>query len=283
MTNGGSPMRNVTLSAGTVEYDDTGGDGPILVFLTGIFVSTTLWRHVVADLRADHRCVVLEVPLGAHRLPMRPDADLSSPGLSRLVAEFLDALDLRDVTLVGCDWGGAQLVAAHGLGKRLARLVLLPQESFENFPPGLPGRSLHLSSKVPGATFLALQPLRVRGLRRAPMNFGLMAKRPIPDDIMDAWLRPSLTSSEIRRDLLKYLRTTRRAEYVDAATRLSTFDRPALILWAPEAKMMVPSNGARLAAVLPQGRLVEIPDSYTLIPEDQPAACATQIRTFTST
>ncbi|GAA4609198.1 pimeloyl-ACP methyl ester carboxylesterase [Actinoplanes octamycinicus] len=273
-------MRHVTLSAGTVDFDDTGGDGPTLVFLTGIFVGVTLWRHVIADLRADHRCVALELPLGAHRRPMNPDADLSSPGLTRLVAEFLDRLDLRDVTLIGCDWGGAQLVAAHGLGHRLARLVLLPQESFENFPPGLPGRALYLSSKVPGATFLALQPLRIRGLRRAPLNFGLMAKRPVPDDIMDAWLRPSLTSGAIRRDLKKYLRTTRRAEYTEAAARLSGFDRPALVLWAPEATMMVPANGARLAQALPRGRLVEVPDSYTLIPEDQPGACATHLREF---
>ncbi|WIM93402.1 alpha/beta hydrolase [Actinoplanes oblitus] len=273
-------MRNVTLSAGTVEYDDTGGDGPVLVFLTGIFVGVTLWRHVVADLRTGHRCLALELPLGAHRVPMNPDADLSAPGLARLVAEFLDRLDLRDVTLVGCDWGGAQLVAAHGLGKRLARLVLLPQESFENYPPGLPGRTLYLSSKVPGATFLALQALRIRGLRRAPTNFGLMSKRPVPHDVMDAWLRPSLTSGAIRRDLRGYLRTTRRAEYTDAAARLSTFDRPALVLWAPESTMMVPANGARLAQALPRGRLIEVPDSYTLMPEDQPRACATHIREF---
>ncbi|GAA2848275.1 oxidoreductase [Actinoplanes cyaneus] len=275
-------MRNVTLSAGTVEYDDS-GYGPILVFLTGIFANTTLWRHVVADLGRDHRCIVLEVPLGGHRVPMDADADLSSPGLARLVAEFLDVLDLRDVTLVGCDWGGAQLVVAHGLGERLARLVLLPQESFENFPPGLPGKVLYQSSRIPGATFLALQTLRIRGLRRSPMNFGLMSKRPIPDDILDAWLRPSLTSRLIRRDLLKYLRTTRAAEYLDAAALLTTFDRPALVLWAPESTMMRPENGARLAKALPRGRLVEVPDSYTLMPEDQPLLTATHLRDFVAT
>ncbi|MEV6600717.1 alpha/beta fold hydrolase [Actinoplanes sp. NPDC051346] len=205
-------MQKAVLSAGTVEYQDSGGEGPVLVFLTGVLVGATLWRHVVSDLRADHRCVVLEVPLGAHRLPMNADAHLSSRGLAALVAEFLDVVDLRDVTLVGCDWGGTQLVAAYHPTDRLSRLVLLPQESLENFPPGLPGRSLHLSSKVPGATFLALQTLRVRGMRRSPVNFGLMSKRPVPHDVMNAWLAPSLGSGEIRRDLLKYLRATRRRE-----------------------------------------------------------------------
>ncbi|MFF5296350.1 alpha/beta fold hydrolase [Paractinoplanes globisporus] len=275
-------MREVILSAGTVDYEDTGGAGPVVVLLTGVFVGTTVWRHVVEDLKADHRCVVLEVPLGAHRRPMARDADLSSIGLARLVAEFLEALNLREVTLVGCDWGGAQLVAAHGLDERVARLVLMPQESFDNYPPGLPGRALRLSSMIPGATRLAMQTLRVPGLRRSPVNFGLMSKRRIPDDIMDAWLAPALDDPKIRRDLLKYLRSTRRGEYVDAAAKLAGFAKPALVLWAPEGRMMRPENGPRLAKALPQGRLIEVPDAYTLLPEDQPTICAREIRSFTA-
>jgi len=223
---------------------------------------------------------VLELPLGAHRLPMSADADLTSRGLATLVTQFLEVLDLRDVTLVGCDWGGAQLVAAYGPTDRLSRLVLLPQESLENFPPGVPGRSLYMSSKVPGATLVALQTLRIRGLRYSPVNFGLMVKRPVPDDIMDAWLAPSLGSREIRRDLLKYLRATRRGEYVDAAGKLAGFTKPALVLWGPENAMMRPENGGRLAKALPRGRLVEVADSFTLMPEDQPQVCAREIRSF---
>ena len=272
-------MRQVRLSAGTVEYDDSGGDGPVLVFLTGAFVGATLWRHVVADLRQDHRCVVLEVPLGAHRIPMRPDADLSSRGLAALVAEFLGLLDLRAVTLIGCDWGGAQLVAAYH-AERLSRLVLMPQESFDNFPPGLPGRLLHLSSKVPGATLIALQTLRIRGLRRSPVNFGLLSTRPVPDDFMDACLAPSLRSAGVRRDMLKYLRATRRGEYEQVAAKLGDFTGPALVLWAPQSRMMRSENGKRLTQALPHGRLVEVPDSFTLMPEDQPQACAAEIRSF---
>jgi len=276
-------MQSVELAAGPVEYYESGHTGPTLVFLTGVFVGVTVWRHVIADLHADHRCIAVEMPLGAHRRPMTPDADLSSRGLAALVADFLAALDLDDVTLIGCDWGGAQLVAAHGLDARVARLVLLPQESFDNFPPGVPGRSLYQSSKIPGATWLALQTLRVRALRRSPVNFGPMSKRPVPPDVMDAWLAPALGSPEIRRDLLKYLRTTTRGEYAEAARKLAGFDKPALVLWAPESRMMGPSNGRRLADSLPQGRLVEIPDSYVLIPEDQPAAVAREIREFVAT
>src|SRR5688572_27157932 len=266
-------MPEIDLSAGTLEYDDTGGDGPAIVFLGGLFIGRTMWRSVVADLRRGHRCVVPELPLGAHRTPMRPGADLSGPGLAKLVAEFVQRLDVRDVTLVGCDWGGAQLMVAYGLDERLGRLVLLPQESFDNFPPGLPGKMAWLSSKVPAALALALQSMRIRPIRRSTLNFGLMSKRPVPNAIMDGWLRSATGSPHIRRDVLAYLRATRRGEYLTAAEKLQGFNRPALVVWAAEDRLMKPDHGRRLAERLPNSRLVEIADSYTLIPEDQPKQC----------
>jgi pimeloyl-ACP methyl ester carboxylesterase len=211
---------------------------------------------------------------------MRAGADLSGPGLVQLVAEFLERLDLHDVTLVGSDWGGAQLLVAEGLDERVGRLVLLSQEAFDNFPPGLPGRSIYISSKLPGGLNAAVQPLRWRPMRRLPMTFGRMSKRPVPHEVMDEWLRPALTRGEIRRDVLAYLRATRKGEYLRAAERLPRFDRPALVMWATEDRVMPPEHGRRLAERLPNSRLVEVPDSYTLIAEDQPDACADAIREF---
>jgi pimeloyl-ACP methyl ester carboxylesterase len=68
---------------------------------------------------------------------------------------------------------------------------------------------------------------------------------------------------------------------LEAAERLGSFDRPALVVWASQDRVMPPEHGRRLAELLPQGRLVEIPDSYTLIPLDQPAPLAEAIRQFT--
>jgi pimeloyl-ACP methyl ester carboxylesterase len=273
-------MPEATLSAGTIEYEDTGGDGPPLVFVHGLAMDGTVWRHVVADLAPEFRCVVPTWPLGGHRRPMRADADLTLRGLSRLVAEFLEALDLHDVVLVQNDWGGAIVVAAEGLSDRVARLVLTSCEAFDNYPPGVPGKAIGLAAKVPGGVNAALQPLRVRALRRTPTTFGWMSKRPVPDAVMDAWLAPALGSREIRRDIAKYARSARKRDMVAATEGLRGFDRPALVAWASEDRVMPPDHGRRLASLLPQGKLVEIPDSYTLIPEDQPAALAGAIREF---
>ena len=94
-------MPDVTLSAGALSYEDSGGDGPVVVMVGGLAMDALMWRKVVAELSPAHRCLVLTLPLGSHRQPMEPDSDLSTRGLARLEGEFLKPLDLRDVTLVG--------------------------------------------------------------------------------------------------------------------------------------------------------------------------------------
>lgn len=273
-------MSEVELSAGTIEYEDTGGGGPAVVLLHGLAMDGSLWRHVVADLRSDYRCLVPTLPLGGHRRPMHPDADLAPRGIARLVGEFLERLDLRDVTLVANDWGGAQLLISEGRAERVGRLVLASCEAFDNFPPGLPGRAVWLAAKLPGGLNALAQPLRLRPLRRLPLAFGWIAKRPIPHEVTDAWLRPVLTQREIRRDLTKYVRAVDKRDMLEATEQLRAFDRPALVIWAAEDRVMPPEHGRRLAELLPNARLIEIPDSYTLIPEDQPAELARALRDF---
>ena len=272
-------MPEVELSAGTISYEDT-GEGPVVVLVHGVAMNGTLWRKVVGALRDGHRCVVPDLPLGGHRQPMRPDADLSIHGIARLLAEFMERLDLRDVTLAMSDWGGPQLLVSESLDDRISALVITSCEAFENIPPGLPGRMLGLAAKMPGGLNALVQPLRFRPLRRTPLAFGWMSKRPIPNDVVDGWLRPLLGRRAVRRDLRKYIRTTDYGSLVRAAEGLRGFDRPALVAWAAEDRLMPPEHGRRLAELLPQGTLVEIPDSYTLIPEDQASLLAAEIRGF---
>lgn len=272
-------MQQIELSAGIIEYEDTGGSGPILVFQHGMLMDGSLWRQVVNKLRADYRCVVPTLPVGSHRQPMRPDADLSLHGLARLQAEFLEALDLREVTLVGNDLG-VFLITAGLYPQRLARLVITSCEAFDHLPSGLPGHTIALAARVTGGLNFAIQPLRLRALRRLPIAFGLMTKRPIPNEITDAWIRPALSQREIRRDLLKYLHHASKADLLAATERLGAFNRPALVMWAKEDRMMPRAHGQRLAALLPQARLVEVADSSTLIPLDQPEILAHTLRQF---
>lgn len=274
-------MPEITLSAGTIDYDDTGGTGPTIVLLHGVAMDSSLWRQVVPKLADGYRCITPTLPLGGHHRPMNPDADLSMHGMVRLVAEFLEALDLRDVVLVANDWGGPQVLIADGLAERVGRLVLCSCEAYENYPPGRPGRSLFRMAKQPGGLFLAANALGWRLGQRLPTTFGLMAKRPIPAEIMRQWSQPLRADKAIRTDLRKYvLGVPDQAELATIAERAVTFDRPTLIVWATEDRVMPIEHGRRLAEEFPDAELVEIEDSYALIPEDQPTALVTALLKF---
>jgi pimeloyl-ACP methyl ester carboxylesterase len=282
-------MTQIELSSGTIDYTDTGGDGPVLVLLHGLMMDASLWDGVIADLSGDHRCVAPTLPLGAHRHPMRPDADLSLPGIARLVVEFCDRLGLHDVTLVGNDTGGAlvQLIMADP-APWTGRVVLASCDAFDNFPPGLTGKALVASGRLsPGMFGLFMQQMRLRPVRRLPIAFGWLTKR--GDATVVRWLRPVLTQAGIRRDTVRVLRAARADAggtgaglLVAAAERLPEFKHPALVVWASEDRVMPPEHGRRLAGLLPDARLVEVADSYTLIPLDQPARFASAVREFTS-
>ncbi|MET8056683.1 alpha/beta fold hydrolase [Streptomyces microflavus] len=274
-------MNEVRLSAGVIAYEDSGGDGPAVVLLHGVAMDGTLWRHVVAGLGDEVRCIVPTLPLGGHRRPMEPDADLTVLGVARMVAEFLEVLGLDDVTLVMNDWGGAQALVADGRADRIGRLVITSCEAFDNYPPGLPGRNLATLAKLPAGLELAFSLLRLKPARRLPMTWGWMSKRPVPDAVMDGWFRSLWASKEVRRDLRTYvLGVPDRAELLGWAEELRTFDRPALVIWASEDRVMPLDHGRRLAELLPQGRLVEVADSYTLLPEDRPDALVEHITAF---
>jgi pimeloyl-ACP methyl ester carboxylesterase len=273
-------MPAVELSSGTIDYEDTGGDGPVIVLTHGLIMDGSLWRHVVEALRSDYRCVLPTLPLGAHRRPMRADADLSMRGIAEILGEFLARLDLRDVTLAMNDWGGPQLLIGGRYDERISRLALCSCEAFDNVPPKGAARLLPHLARMPGALEAALMPLRIHGLRRLPTTFGSLSKRPVPREVMDGWFAPIKEQPGVLRDLRKYVLSSAqgRRELMAAGRALAAFDRPALVAWAAEDRLMPLEHGPRLAELLPQATLVEIADSYTLVPEDQPAALAGHIR-----
>jgi pimeloyl-ACP methyl ester carboxylesterase len=272
----------IELSSCTIDYVDTGGAGPTIVMLHGLLMDASLWNGVVAGLRAEHRCIAPTMPMGAHRHAMRADADLSLDALASLVEEFIDGLNLQAVTLVGNDTGGAlvQLIAGRG-NTRVTRIVLVSCEAFDNVPPGLTGKTLFLTGQLAPRVFgVFMQQLRLKPMRRLPIAFGWLTKR--GDATVKQWMRPILTRSDIRRDTVRLLRAAAADKriLVRAAANLATFDKPALVIWATHDRVMPPEHGRRLAELLPQGRLVEIADSYTLVPLDQPVRLAEGIRAF---
>jgi pimeloyl-ACP methyl ester carboxylesterase len=273
------PELTLTLDQGTIRYHDE-GTGPTVVFIHGALVDGRLWQPVVHRLRDRFRCVIPELPLGSHEAPMAPDADLSPTGLVTLIGDFLERLDLRDVTLVGNDTGGGlcQLLVTTR-PERVGRLVLTNCDAFEDFPPAMV-KPLVTFAKIPGALRVGLMPMRMRALRRLPIAYGLLSKRPIPGEVSDGWVLRALRDKGVMADLRKVLSGLDGKLLLDNAPRLTEFDKPVLIVWANEDKIFKTSLAHRLAAVFPDARVAEVGDAYTFVSWDQPDRVAELIGDF---
>ncbi|GAA1455919.1 alpha/beta fold hydrolase [Williamsia maris] len=279
---GNRDRRSVELSAGLLEYAEAGDPhGPPVVLLHGLLMNDAQWDLVLPRLPESCRYVLPVLPLGGHRVPMSPHADLTLAAMVDLLAEFLDALDLRDVTLVVTDWGGPLFLTARGRDERVGRMIVLPCEAYDNFPPGLAGKMVAVAVHTPGGIRFAAWQLRIPFLRRMRLLLGDMAVREIPQDIVERWTAGALASAGVRSDVRRYALTRFDRQALIADTeKLACFDRPALIIWAPENRMMPAAHGPALAELLPDARLVEIEDSYVLTMLDRPDRTAEVMSEF---
>jgi pimeloyl-ACP methyl ester carboxylesterase len=271
--------KDVDLPAGTLEYFER-GDGPALVLAHGWLANANLWRTVVDQLCDSYRCLTLDLPLGSHRVAMRADADLSPHGCAALIAGFLAALDLSEVTLVGNDSGGAySQIATAAHSERVARLVLNSCETpYDAFPPppfdGLPAVAGDLAAL--GQLFEAL---RDRDLRATPAAYGLLVKHPIDELVSDSYALPCLDDPDLLRDTGKAMSSAASAPVHAAGQRLiETFDRPVLLAWGPDDRVFPLAHAQRYAGALSNAEVVQIPDAYSFTPEDQPRLLADAIR-----
>jgi pimeloyl-ACP methyl ester carboxylesterase len=273
------PPESVTLAGGaTIRYRDL-GEGPVLVFVHGVLVNGILWRDVAPRLARRFRCIVPDWPFGSHAVPV-PGHDLTPAGCARMLAEFLDALDLEDVTLVGNDSGGAvsQIVSVHH-PERLGRLVLTSCDAYDNFFPPL-FRPLQTFAKLPGVPQVILNSLRLKPLQRLPNAFGWVAKHAQPQDVVERYIGPARRDAAVRDDLKRFLVGVDAKYTIEAAARFGEFRKPVLVLWAREDKIFPVEHAERLAHDYPDARLEFVEDSYAFIPEDQPAWLAERIAEF---
>jgi pimeloyl-ACP methyl ester carboxylesterase len=265
-------MQELALDQGTIRYRESGSGEPIL-FVHGLLVDGELWRDVAPALARDARVIVPDWPLGSQELPLRPGADLSPPGLADLIADFIEALDLNNVTLVGNDTGGGlcQLVVTRRPG-RISRLVLTPSDAFEHFPPPA-FKPLKALGYIPGAVTVMARIMSPAPARRSPLAYGWLSKR--ADDALTAsWVRSVQSDPEIRRQVAEILKGLSPRYTLAAAERFGDFTGPVMIAWAKKDRFFKVSNAQRLAQAFPNARLELIDDSYTFVSLDQPERLA---------
>jgi pimeloyl-ACP methyl ester carboxylesterase len=274
----------VDLPAGPISYrvyDAHDGAGETVVFVHGFAVDGRIWEPLALRLAAaGMRCIVPTWPFGSHTTPMNPDANLAPPAAGRLVLDFLAALDLTGVTIVGNDSGGAVTqLAVTTDASRIGRLVLTNCDSFDNFPPGI-FKPLSKLAKVPGAGFSLAQAMRFEPFIRAPFGYRDLTATKLPTELLRSFLAPLITDRRIRRDAMKFFGATDNRDTLAAGAKLSELDLPALLVWGTADTLFPMSDAERLQGALKDATLVAVPDAKVFVALDQPDAVATAISEF---
>ena len=270
-------MPEVELSAGTIEYEDTGGER------AGDRVRARADDGRLAVAPRRRGAALATTAACCRRCRWAPIATRCAPtptsrcaGSRRSSASSSSALDLREMTLAMNDWGGPQLLIGGAHDERIARLVLCSCEAFDNVPPKGAAQAAAVHRADP------------RRARRRAAAVSLRPPAQAADDLRAVeqaagatrgdgpLVRPDARAARSAATCASTCAAPRRAaaSCSPRPRRCAAFDRPALVAWASEDRLMPREHGRRLAELLPQGRLVEIADSYTLIPEDQPQVLA---------
>ena len=269
-------QREVKLPQGTIRYREQ-GEGEPIVFVHGLLVNGDLWRKVVPLLSDRYRCIAPDWPLGAHEVPLSPEADLTPPGLAKLIADFLEALDLHDATIVSNDTGTALTqILATTHPERIGRLVLTSGDAFDNFPPKV-FKGVIALGYVPGSLWVTDKLARPDFARRATL--APLAKTLRDPEIFESYAG-HLKDAGIRRDTGKVLKALRTRYTKEAAEKLSGLGVPVMLLWARDDPFFPDEHAERIAELVPDGRVVWVEDSKAFVSEDQPERTASAIADF---
>ncbi len=262
-------LSRIALPHGTITYRVAGPadtEAAPVVFVHGLLVDSQLWTPVADVLaRRGIRSYLPNWPMGSHPIAMKDDADLSPRGIARIVIDFLAALELTDVTLVGNDTGGAicqYLIDTDH--RRIGRLVLTNCDAFDVFPPpefaGLVKIGSHAALIKP-----MLSALKSPALRHAQMVYGGTFAGPPDPKITRSWIEPGLSSKKIRRDTAKLISAMDPKDLLDVSTRFGDFPKPVHLVWGDADPFFPITFAQRLAAAFATGTLTPVPDGHTFV------------------
>src|SRR5204863_8716049 len=103
--NGASAARHsVETAPGCISYTEQ-GTGPVALFVHGVLLNGHLWRHQLSGLADLRRCIAVDL-LAHGETEIAPEQDVSVSANATMLGQFLDALRIEAVDLVGNDSGG---------------------------------------------------------------------------------------------------------------------------------------------------------------------------------
>ena len=262
--------RSVQTASGGIAYTEQGA-GPVALFVHGVLLNGYLWRHQLADLSDIRRCIPVDL-LAHGDTEIAPDEDVSVTANAKMLREFLDALNIDQVDLVGNDSGGgiAQIFAAL-YPERVRSLTLTDCDTHDNWPPEAfkPFLAMAASGGLRG-TLDAM--LADKSVYRSTAALGPAYEHPeqVSDESIEKYLRPLVRAEQCTRDLQRFLAAFDNKHTLAIEARLKTVRAPTLIVWGTDDVYFDVKWSHWLADNIPgTRRRVEFKGARIFLPEER--------------
>ena len=275
-----SPVhRSVQTASGLISYTEQ-GTGPVALLVHGILLNSYLWRHQLADLSDMRRCIAVDL-LAHGDTEIAPYQDVSVTANAEMLKQFLDALHIDQVDLVGNDSGGgiAQIFAAL-YPERVRSLTLTDCDTHDNWPPEAfrPFLAMAAAGGLRGTLETMLSDKTVY---RSPQALGPAYEHPdeLSDDTIEKYLRPLVSTEQRTRDLQRFLAAFDNKHTLSIEARLKTLKTPTLIVWGTDDVYFDVKWSHWLADNIPgTRRRIELKDARIFFPEERPAEFNQELR-----
>jgi pimeloyl-ACP methyl ester carboxylesterase len=263
-------MPSVDTASGRIHYREQ-GTGPVALFVHGVLLNGYVWRHQLAHLSDLRRCIAVDL-LAHGDTEIAPDQDVSVTANATMLREFLDALDVDQVDLVGNDSGGGIAQIFAGVHPRRVRtLTLTDCDAHDNWPPEAfqPFLTMAAAGGLDG-TLRAM--LADKAVYRSPQALGPAYERPecVTDATIETYLGPLIRTEQRTRDFQRFLAAFDNAHTRAVGDRLKNLHVPTLIVWGTDDIYFDVKWSRWLAETIPGvRRRVELPGARIFFPEER--------------
>lgn len=271
--------RTVHTASGRIAYAEQ-GKGPVALFVHGVLLNGHLWRHQLAHLSEMRRCIAVDL-LAHGDTEIAPSQDVSVTANANMLNEFLDALSIEQVDLVGNDSGGgiAQIFAASH-PQRIRSLTLTDCDTYDNWPPDAFKPFLAMAANG-GLSATLNGMLEDKSVYRSPGALGPAYEHPerVTDDSIETYLRPLVSTEQRTRDFQRFLAAFDNAHTVTIEPRLKTLKAPTLIVWGTDDVYFDVKWSRWLADAIPgTRRRIEFEGARIFFPEERWAEFNQELR-----
>lgn len=276
--------RSIQTASGRIGFTEA-GQGPVALFVHGVLLNSHLWRHQLSELSDIRRCIAVDL-LAHGDTEIAPAQDVSVTANARMLVQFLDALDIDTVDLVGNDSGGgiAQIFAAENPA-RVRTLTLTDCDAHDNWPPEAFKPFLEMAA-AGGLRGTLEAMLANKNVYRSPEALGPAYEYPekVADETIETYLRPLLRSEQRTRDFQRFLAAFDCRHTLAVEAGLRQLHAPTLIVWGTDDIYFDVQWSHWLAATIPgTRRRIELKGARIFFPEERAGDFNQELRSHWTT